>query len=370
MNSLSTFFNRAVTIGFVISWCVGVIFAFEPLPRAEPGAVGINQVKLDQAIEAMGRIQGVWAVVVARKGKVVAEDYFVGEPDSLHPVWSVTKSVTSTLIGMAIDSELIDGVDIAMVEYLPQNLTPSDSRAENITLKHLLMMTSGLEWSEDWDWLPWLRSPFPARFILDRPVVTTPGWVFNYSSASAHLPSVMLTQIVDGDPADFAQSRLFEPLGISDWEWDRDPQNYPFGGHGIQMRTEDLAKLGILFLRKGRRHGHQVVSGEWVEEAVQPRFFWEIDYGPLTNVDYGYLWWTADAAGYEVFMAWGWGGQFAFCVPDLDLVVATAADGWVGTAEADRQERAILTVIVEQILPIVKPRWGVPVDDPQTRFLD
>jgi CubicO group peptidase (beta-lactamase class C family) len=369
MNSPGVFVKRAVAIGCVISWSVGAIFAFEPLLRAEPGDVGINAVQLDVAIEAMGQVHGMWAVVVARKGMVVAEDHFVDPPDALHPVWSVTKSVSSTLVGMAIDRGFIEGVEDVMVDYLPSGLDPADPSADRITLRHLLMMTSGLRWSEETDWLPWLRSSNPARYILDRSVVSSPGLVFNYSSASAHLPSLILTEALVEDPAEFAQSQLFEPLGISDWGWDRDPQNYPFGGHGIKMRTEDLAKLGILFLRKGRWQGRQVVSREWVEEAVQPRFFWDVDYGPLNNVDYGYLWWTAEAGGYPVFIAWGWGGQFAFCVPDLDLVVATAADGWVGTAEADHQERAILTVIVEQILPIVNPRWGVPMNDPHTVFL-
>ena len=370
MNSPGYSVNRAVVIGCVICWCVGAIFAFEPLPRAEPEAVGINAVKLDQAVEAMGRVHGVWSVVVVRKGSVVADAHFIYQPETLHSVWSVTKSVTSTLVGMAIDRDAIPGVDVAMVDFLPHSIDPVDPLADRITLRHLLMMTSGLKWSEENDWLPWLRSSNPVRYILNRSVVSSPGLVFNYSSASSHLPSVMLTEILGGDPAEFAESQLFESMGISDWGWDRDPQNYPFGGHGIKMRTEDLAKLGILFLRKGRWQGRQVVSREWVEEAVQPRFFWDVDYGPLTNVDYGYLWWTAEAAGYPVFIAWGWGGQFAFCVPDLDLVVATSADGWVGTAQANIQEKAILTVIVEQILPIVNPRWGIPMNDPHTVFLD
>jgi len=350
-----SFFRFSGVVFLCIVSFPGFLRAFEALPRRRPEKLAIDPIKLEEAIEDLGEINGMWSVVVIRKGNVVAEDYFTGPPEELHPVWSVTKSITSTLTGMAMDRELISSLDQSMTTYLPSGLEPADPRAEEISIRNLLMMTSGLRWSEDSDWLPWIYSSDPARFILDRRVVTIPGNVFNYSSASSHIPSVILTEVLREDPAVFAGRELFEPLGISDWRWQRDPQGYPFGGHGVELRTEDLGKFGVLFLKGGLWGSRRIVSRSWVNEAVQPRFFWEIDYGPLENVDYGYLWWTAEAAGYPVFIAWGWGGQFSFCVPDLELVVATAADGMVEADQAEEQEIAILDVIVGEILPAVKP---------------
>jgi len=329
--------------------------AFEPLPRAEPEQLGINAGLLEQAMDSFAGVEGLWAVVVVRNGNLVAESYFQGGPEELHPVWSVTKSITSTLVGMALDRRLFPDLDVLMSDYLPPEFEAADPAADNISLEHLLMMTSGLEWSEEDDWIPWVYSLNPGRFILNRSVVTNPGMEFNYSSASSHLPSLMLSEILHEAPDEFAGNELFHALGISDWSWERDPQGYPFGGHGVKLRTEDLAKIGILFMKRGWWHGRQVISTSWIDEATRPRFFWGIDYGPLEDVDYGYLWWTGVAGDYPVFIAWGWGGQFAFCVPDLGLVVATAADGWVEQEQADAQEIAILNVIVEEVLPSMRP---------------
>lgn len=330
-------------------------FAFDGLHRVEPTAVGLDPERISAAILSLGETPGCWSVVITRHGALAAESYFSGQAEDLHAIWSVTKSVTSALSGIAIGEGLYPGVEAKMVDFLPPNLVPPENIKKLISLEQLLMMTSGLQWSEDEDWLPWLVSADPAEFILERPVDSLPGMSFNYSSATSHLPSVMLETALDTSVMAFADARIFAPLGIIDWSWDLDPQGYAFGGHGLHWRTEDLAKFGILFLREGTWKGRQLISSSWVEESTSPRFFWGDPWGALDQLDYGYLWWTAEASGYPVFFAWGWGGQFSFCVPDLDLVVATAADGDVGSFLAERQEKAILEVIVDTIIPAVDP---------------
>jgi len=326
-----------------------------------PDAAGVDPQALSDALQDLSTTPGCWSIVVCRHGALLAESYFLGTPQDLHPIWSVTKSVTSALSGIALEGNIYPEIDLKMVEFLPPDLVPPEEIKKRITLRHLLMMTSGLQWSEDYDWLPWLASPDPADFILSRPVDSLPGTSFNYSSAGAHLPSVMLQTALGEDVTQFADTALFQPLGISDWSWDQDPQGYAFGGHGLHWRTEDLAKFGVLFLRGGLWHGEQLISRSWVDESTQPRFFWGEPFGPLANLDYGYLWWTAEADGYNVFMAWGWGGQFAFVVPEIDLVIATAADGNVESEQARQQEIAIFNVIVDTIIPAV---------DPELLFLD
>ncbi len=329
--------------------------AFEPLPRTGPAEVAINPAGLEQAMVEFGQVNGLWSVVVVRRGMVVDEAFFVGAADDRHPVWSATKSVTSALTGMVIDQGLLSGVQELLADHLPEDLVLSGTLAQSITLRNLLMMTSGFRWSEDDDWLGWIAAPNPAQFMLDRPLSNLPGVAFNYSSGSSHLPAVMLGDTLGSPLEVFADAQLFEGLGITDWVWDVDPQGRPFGGHGIEWRTEDLAKFGLLFLDGGSWGDQQIIPSQWVDESVTPRFSWGEPWGPLNDLDYGYLWWIAEAGGHHFFMAWGWGGQFAVCVPDLDLVVATAADGEVNALQAETQEKAILGVIVDHLLPSVRP---------------
>jgi len=311
-------------------------------------------------MESLRQVDGSRAVVVVRGGSVVAERHWSRPPETLHHVWSVTKSVTSTLVGIVQDRGDFSDLGVAMVDYLPPHLVVADPAKDDIQLLHLLTMTSGLEWVELEDWYGWQGSANPAQLILSRPLATTPGEVFLYSTGASHLPSVMLAETVGVPTEVFAAEHLFEPLGITSWHWDGDPQGYPFGGHGLWLRTEDVAKLGLLFLRRGSWGGQQVVSLDWSHEATRSRFDWNITYGPLEDVGYGYLWWTARAGGYRVYTAWGWGGQFSFCVPELDLVVATAAHGDVLATQADAQERAILHVIVDEILPTMGATGKLP----------
>jgi CubicO group peptidase (beta-lactamase class C family) len=326
--------------------------AFEPLPRARPESVGVDAVALAAAVSELGRAEGARSAVIVYRGRVVAEERWIGPETALDDVRSVTKSVTSTLVALAIDHGFIGSIDDRMVDYLPPALVPADPAKDAITLRHLLTMTSGLEWNESTELYTWAVDPDPARFILERPLATTPGTRFNYSTAASHLLSVVLREATGLDPLDLADAYLFAPLGITDRAWLRDGQGRPFGSFGLQLRTEDLAKLGLLFLDRGRWDSQVVVPSWWVSEAVFPQITGFQEYGPLTNAGYGYLWWSADAGEHRVFIAWGWGGQFAFCVPDLDLVVATTARYNVPEDTANRQERAILEAIVTRLLPV------------------
>jgi CubicO group peptidase (beta-lactamase class C family) len=327
--------------------------AFEPLPRAAPESLAIDPVRLDQAFTALEAAPGRRAVVVVREGFVVGERYWVGSDTSLHHLRSVTKSFTSTLVGLALDRELIESIDSRMVDYLPWHLQPSDPAKDAITLRHLLTMSSGIQWSENDEIVAWLAEPDPVRFILARPLESPPGSDFTYNTAASHLLSVVLTEATDAAHREFADTHLFGPLGITDWQWDSDPQGYPYGGHGLQLRTEDMAKFGVLFLDRGRWHGEQMISSRWVVDASDKQFELGVGYGPLSDIHYGFLWWLDRGLEHRVFIAWGWGGQFVFCVPALELVVATSSDWWVPLDQANVQETAILHAIVDELLPAV-----------------
>ncbi len=327
--------------------------ASEALPRVRPKAAGVDGARLAAALDAFEAAPGARSMVVVRHGAVVGERHWFGQPGQLHNVASVTKSVMSTLVGIALERGVLPGLDAPMVDFLPPELVPADPAKGAITIRHLLTMTSGLDFDEESEFLEWSRSADPARSVLDRPLAAPPGTRFNYSSADPHLLSIVLSTASGVSTEVFAEAFLFGPLGIGSWRWPADPQGYPFGGHGLQLRTEDMAKLGILFLRHGVWGGSRVVAGSWVEAATAPQVDLRGGFGPLPDVDYGWLWWLDRSLDPPVYLAWGWGGQFVFCVPGLDLVVATNAAWDVPSATADRQEEAILRVIVEDLLPAV-----------------
>ena len=353
-----------LTVGLILLGALrllaGAAGAFEPLPRVEPEILDLDPGGLDDFLDELEGVDGARSVVVVHRDLVVAEDYWWGSSASLHHVRSVTKSITSTLVGIAIDRGFIDGIDVRMVDSLPATLRPSDGAKDNILVRHLLTHTSGLRWDENAEIVDWISSSNPLRYILNRPLVDTPGTDFNYSTAATHLLSAVLEEAVGVDIEIFADSYLFAPLGISSWRWERDPQGYPFGGHGVELRTEDMAKLGVLFLNYGRWGGEQVVPADWVRQATATHISGDSSWGPVQRVSYGLLWWLASADEIDLYMALGWGGQFVVCVPALDLVVATNARWQVNADQADAQERAILEVIVEELLPLIPVRQRRP----------
>jgi CubicO group peptidase (beta-lactamase class C family) len=334
--------------------------AFEPLPRVEPEALDLDPNRLDEFLAELESVDGARSVVVVHRDRVVVEDYWWGSAASLHHVRSVTKSITSTLVGIAIERGFIDSIDVRMVDYLPANLRPSGSAKDSILVRHLLTHTSGLQWAENAEIVTWISSSNPLRYILNRPIVDSPGTDFNYSTAGTHLLSAVSRQAIGVDIEIFADSYLFAPLGISRWRWERDPQGYPFGGHGIELRTEDMAKVGVLFLNRGRWGGEQVVPADWVRQATAVHFRGNSNWGSVQRVSYGLLWWLVSADDIDIYMALGWGGQFVVCVPALDLVVAVNARWQVNADQADAQERAILEVIVEELLPHIPVRQRRP----------
>lgn len=330
--------------------------AFEPLPRATPESELIDPQILSDALRDAGSVDGLWAVVVVRNGKLVAEQHLHDQPENLHRVFSVTKSVMSTLIGIAVDRGFINSIDEPIVNYLPARLATDHPEKQSITIRHLLTMTAGFAWHETNNWLLWITSSDQAAWIMNRPLVSAPGGQYYYNTAASHLLSVVLSEATGIGTLEFADAYLFRPLGITTrfWEWDN--QLVPFGGHGLWLRAEDMAKLGILFLQNGQWDGEQIVPAEWVSNAISTHVERNVSYGPLTAIDYGLLWWLDRNVRGGAFLAWGYGGQFVFCVPDLDLVVVTSSRGDVYGDAVGIQTRGVLHHLVDRILPAVRSR--------------
>jgi CubicO group peptidase (beta-lactamase class C family) len=286
------------------------------------------------------------SVLVVRGGYLVYERYWHGlDAADGHDVRSVTKSVIGTLIGIAVADRKVSSLEQTVGQLLPDRLPPNaDPRMATVTVRQLLAMTSGLAGDPaEEDAL--FRSPDWVRQILGRRLISEPGARFAYSSAGSHLLSAIVAAATGQSTLAYARTRLFTPLGINTAEafepvlaadvdplaletyqraavaWPIDPQGHHFGGAFLRLPARDLAKLGYLYLNGGRWDGNQVIPADYVTAATTLS-------GPSAGqpTGYGLHWWVAEEGGHHTFRAEGFGGQFIYVVPDLDLVVVMTND--------------------------------------------
>jgi len=305
-------------------------------------AVSIDPKPLCALIDNLETLKpNIHSVLVVRRGSLVFELYrrgvdqrsgsALGEvafgPDVKHDVRSVSKSVVSLLIGIALDRKLIANIDQTVFTFLPQYASLRTPAKERISLRHLLTMSSGIAWNQNMPYADALNSehrmtdaPDPYRYVLERPLMEEPGKVWNYSSGSTSLLAAVLQRTSGKWLSKFARDELFTPLGIIDLEWVQMPASGEFAAaYGLRLRPRDMAKLGQLVISHGIWKGKPIVSAEWLKEATTGRF-------PVMDTDYyGYQWWIGSSAvnakKIDWFEAFGLGGQRIIIVPSLELVI-------------------------------------------------
>ncbi len=272
-----------------------------------------------KAIQADGR--NIHSVLVARHGALVLEAYFPPfDRETPHNIYSCTKSVTSAAVGLAERDGLIDDLDTPVYSYFPDVRLEDDSR-KAITLRHLLTMSSGVEWSEPLrsglndNWYIF-DSDSPVEYFFSRPTVTAPGRIFNYNTGGSHLVS-MLVQEAAGEPvSSLVERELFTPLGISRYTWIEDTSGHTMGGTGLALAPADMLRFGQLYLQFGLWGTDIVLTPDWIKESTRP-------YMNLAGgVNYGYLWWVRPNG---IYNALGWGGQQIIVLPKQDMVVVFTA---------------------------------------------
>ncbi|MBT2214922.1 serine hydrolase [Virgibacillus dakarensis] len=246
--------------------------------------------------------------------KSVVFEYFRNRKmkERQHKIYSVTKSILSILIGIAINKGYIEHVNTPIIHYFPE--FKKDTADQKITIKHLLTMTSGLHWPGNNAMIP---SKNWVEFILDQPVDYPPGQRMIYSCGSSHLLSSILQKATGLNTEAFAKKHLFIPLGITNYRWNFDAQGVAIAGFGLNMMTVDLLKIGVLYMDKGRWNSNQIVPSHWVEESTSAKF--KVN----DSSAYGYHWWINKQQGNEprFFLASGFKGQYILVVPDYQLVV-------------------------------------------------
>ncbi len=323
-------------------------------PEAE--AQNIDSDLLTVAYLTARQTQGIKSLLVNRNDVLVSEEYFGdGGLDSLNHVRSVTKSVMSALIGIAIDKGFVQDVNRTLTELLSSVVDSLDEAKGQITIQHLLTMTSGFQWDEMnnvTEYNNWVLSDDQIKYILNRPLVDTPGQRFNYNTAASHLLSVILTEATGMSTLDFAKQYLFTPLGIESVAWGRFEQGYYNGGADLQLRPQDMIKLGRLYLEQGIYNSSQIIPSEWIANTTQVQISTNnaVPFGP----NYGYLWWMGRENNHDLYFANGYGGQFIVNVPDLNLVVVATSEWRSLGGRAGEQWYNVLNLIMSMVLPAVR----------------
>ena len=288
---------------------------------AAPDEQGMDAALLRQMLEAIDEQNlNINSVVVVHNGYIVTEKYYPPyEQDTLREIYSVTKSVVSALIGIAIQEGYINSVDDLVLDFFPERTFENDNALKRaITLEHLLTMSSGLEWEFD----EMVASRDWVQYVLDQPMYIEPGTAFHFNSGNAHVLSAIIQETSGLNTRDFAQQYLFDHLGISEIRWQRDIDGIPKRGWGMAMTPRDMAKFGYLYLNQGVWDGQQIIPAEWIAASTE-RYVQVPE--PLEPWDLymGYLWWLHGDGPYA---AHGTKGQFIYVIPESDLVVVITAN--------------------------------------------
>ena len=295
------------------------------------------------------------SVVITRDGRLVYEHYFAGNDERLgmslgevnfnagtkHDIRSISKSVTSLLVGIALDRRLITDLDAPVFSFFPEYGDLRTPEKDRMTLHHLLTMSSGLAWDETSvaftnpsnTYSQMEIAPRSDRFVLAQPLAAPPGTVFNYNSGGAELLGLILRKVSGKRLREFVKETLFDPLGIEDWEWEGSSGFNPAAASGLRLRPRDLAKIGQLVLERGKWQGRQIVSSSWIEDSTTPRLSGSdtamMFYRPEGISSYGYLWWLGrsppEHPERDMIAGGGYGGQRVFILPSLGAVVVTTA---------------------------------------------
>lgn len=385
----------AITVSVLVCGCddiveTGVEYTYE-LPQqtndgwetASLGEVGMDTVPF---IELMNQLlrrndNNAHGILVARDEQLVFEEYFAGEDldlsnlsegiafsyrefdrNTLHCLGSDTKSITSILLGIAIDEGLVEGIGATLFSFFPDYSNLSDATKAQITLAHTLAMASGLPWSEDYpyddlrnDLTAMVFSEDPIAYVLSKSTVAAPGARFIYNSGTTNLLGEVVRRASDVTLWEFAEQHLFGPLGIVTYEW------YPFpnasemavASSTLYLRPRDMAKIGQTYLDAGVWAGERVVSEAWVTGSTA----WAIDVPTSENPvpaylhGYGRQWWlgTFPATNTDYYTAAGWGGQFIIVIPEYEMVVVITA------GDFDRPTYdALLGMVDDYVLPAVR----------------
>ncbi|MCP4048434.1 MAG: serine hydrolase [Gammaproteobacteria bacterium] len=397
---ISEFNTVTCTKHTTVSRCFITIFSMIVM-LCSPNSPAQNFDGLNSAI-ASGSFGNLNAVIASRHGDIIFEGYYRGtQASDLHQVQSVTKSVGSALVGIAHRQgkiQLDQNMDIFFADLYPLSQGAYQGKSA-ITVEQILQQRHGVLWDEDGTDYRDPQNPVNQmvqsqdwyQYFLTRPMDAVPGTKFNYSSGASNVMGRLIRVSTGSGPEEFAMQELFEPLGIDQVHWEVYSEdgpgtgltNWPAPDHDVPLgfslwlKARDMLKIGELYLNGGVHNGRRLLDESWIDASwTKYSHSGNSDYFPEPGWGHGYQWWIAtlpDARGrdWQVFFASGWGSQVIFVVPELELVLVTAADNYNhGGSDVD----VLLYTLLNELNPDLDQRfdgsWYDPVNDGQGFQLD
>jgi len=273
-------------------------------------SIGINSDKLITGLNNIYQLLDLYSIGIVYKGKLITENYAVGNKESLYRTFSVTKSILSALYGHIIDKNILKNDSLKIDEFF----AIEDSTKKSIRINHLLTMTSGVG-----DDISYVQRSNSISYILDKDLIFDPGTWWQYTSAGTHLLSGIFTKITNQSAGEYAKQYFFPELGITNFIWQKDLSGNSNGGYGLQLRLRDMLKFGHLFLQDGKTANGQILSSNWINLSTEKLVNFSSTFG------YGYLWWVNISNGQPIYYAVGYGGQYIIVDESRALVIAVTS---------------------------------------------
>lgn len=340
---------------------------------------GISSVALAKMMDRINSTSGhnIHSILIFKNGKLVFEEYFEGylysgnppgsngaftqyDRETDHFLASVSKTITSVLLGVAIKEGFINNVDDKVIDILPEYKDVLTGAKAEITLKQLLTMSSGLAWDESSasygdpanDVTALFDSDDPLAYVLSKPLLYSPGTQFHYNSGGTTVLGAVIQKYSGKTFLDFGNEYLFDPLNIQGGLWQRLSSGYFFAGGGAFLRPRELAKIGHLFLNNGYWGEKQVITPEWISESVQKHIMTQGRTLPHAH-GYGYQWWLEDFQTndhtYNSFLAAGWGDQYMIIFPAEELMIVFNGGNFLSAGSISQ-----ISLVAEYILAALK----------------
>ena len=301
-------------------------------PTSTPDAEGLDPGLMAELYANAAEMENIYSLLVFKNGYLVAEDYFNGgSPTQQVNIHSVTKSINSALVGLALEEGCLTSLDQKMMAFFPEfENRIRDPRKRDITIRQMLQMRAGYPWEEATaEGTELLFTGFHAADLVNVPLARDPGSRAAYSNLTAHLLGLIVARACETDLKSFADEHLFGPLGIDEGFWQVDWDGNYLGYSDIELTAYDLAKFGLLYLDDGKYNGEQIIPAGWVHDSLQTysENVWTVRVGRNWDDNaYGYQWWSIRAGNHRYNLAWGHGGQQIVLLDDLDMMIVVTVD--------------------------------------------
>ena len=291
-----------------------------------PEAEGLDAAVLADGGNSLAANPCIFSLLVVRHGKLVYERYYHGMDKSMaNNIHSASKSLLQALVGLAVENGCLAGWDTKVSDVLPDVFAGAPPNKKNITVRHLLQMSSGLQWTEDDTEYTIEHTDDWVRSVIGRPQLHAPGSVFEYSTGNTHVASGVLQQATGTATHAFAADNLLGAMNITVEHWGcPDPLGVDSGGCNVYLTPREMAKFGLLYLQHGVWNGRRLIPEETVAQAATA--VWAV--GPTFHYNTG--WWSQTVSGHPMYFAWGYGGQFIYVMPDLDIVLVVTENTSAG----------------------------------------